>query len=108
MEYTNLILFALGIFGILIHNLMKIDGVNRRQNGNFNFWPFIRLEWPSIFLSICVVVVAMIAKQEVKQLDKVGGYLGLAFVAIGYMAQSIVYHFLGRAEKKLKADEGSN
>lgn len=103
MEYTNPILFVLGLFGILIHNLMKIEGINRRENGNFKFWPFIRLEWPSMAVSLCVILVCILAKTEIKKLEQVGAYLGLAFVAIGYMAQSIIYHFVGKAEKKLNA-----
>ena len=27
MNYTNLVLFALGLFGILIHNLIKVDTI---------------------------------------------------------------------------------
>ena len=104
MEYTTLILFSLCLLGILIHTLMKINGINKRTNGNFKFGAFIRMEWPSLFISVCVGVVALIARQEVVQLKQVGNYLGLAFVAIGYMSQSIVYHFAGKAEKLLKDD----
>lgn len=101
MEYTTLMLMALGLFGIIIHNLVKINEINRRNNGDFKFGPFIKLEWPSIAISVCVVIVCLIARTEIASLKQVGGYLGLAFVAIGYMAQSIVYSFLGKAEKKL-------
>lgn len=106
MTYTNYVLLGLGLFGILIHNLIKIDSINRTTAGNFKFKQFMRLEWPSIFISVCVVIVCLIAKHEVKRLEAVGEWLGLSFVAIGYMAQSIVYKFLGKAEKKLKEDEG--
>lgn len=102
MTYTNYILLALGLFGILIHNLIKIEGLNRATEGEINFKKFFRLEWPSIAISVCVVVVCLIAKHEVKQLEAVGEWLGLSFVAIGYMAQSIVYKFLAKTEKKLK------
>jgi len=99
MEYTNLILFGLGVFGIMIHNLIKVDSINRQTAGEFKLWPFIKLEWPSIAISFCVVIVALIAKNEIKQLDAVGGWLGLSFVTIGYMAQSIVYKVMGKAQK---------
>lgn len=101
MEYTNLFLFLLGFFGILIHNLRKVNQVNRRENGNFKLLPFLRLEWPSIALSLCVVIVCLIAKQEIKQLEAASNYLGLFFVFTGYAAQSLVYSVLGKAEKKL-------
>jgi hypothetical protein len=102
MEYTNLILFALGVFGIIIHNLMKIDSVNKQTNGGFKFWPFIKLEWSSIVLSLCVVIVAVMIKTEVKELEVAGKWLGLSFVTLGYMAQSIVYKFGSKAEKKIQ------
>ena len=101
MDYTNIILFLLGFFGILIHNLVKVNEINRKNNGNFKFGPFIRLEWPSISLSLCVVIVVLIAKHEVKQLEQVKAWLGLFFVFTGYAAQSLVYAVLGKAEKKL-------
>lgn len=106
MQYTTWTLLALGLFGILIHMLMKIHTVNKRVKGDFRFNDFIRLEWPSIAISVCVVIVCLIAKVEVKQFDYIGNYIGLGFVAIGYMAQSIVYYFAGKAEKILdKKDE---
>lgn len=104
MNYTNLVLFALGLFGILIHNLIKVDTLNRQSEGHFDFKKFISLEWPSIAISFSVVGVCLIAKHEVKQLEEVGKWLGLAFVTIGYTAQSIVYKYLGTAEKKIKGD----
>ena len=99
MEYTNFILLILGFFGIFIHNLIKIDGINRQTNGNFAFKTFFKIEWTSLLISVCVVVVCLIAKNEIKQLNGVSNWLGLSFVAIGYMAQSIVYSFMGKAQK---------
>lgn len=104
MNYTNLILLGLGVFGILIHNLIKVDTINRQSDGNFDFKKFIKVEWPSILISLSVVCVCLIAKHEVQQLEEVGKWLGLAFVTIGYTAQSIVYRYLGTAEKKIKGD----
>jgi hypothetical protein len=101
MNYTNYILFALGLLGIVIHNLLKMDALNRKQNGEFNFWQYVKLEKFSVLLSICTIGVALLVKHEVKQLEMVGNWLGLAFVAVGYMAQSIIIHFSGRAEKYL-------
>lgn len=108
MEYTNLILFLCGVLGIIIHNLIKIGEINKRENGNFKFKPFIRLEWPSIALSLFVVIVCLIAKQEIKKLEQVGEWLALFFVFTGYAGQSLVYKFFGRAEKKLIAEREGN
>lgn len=101
MSYQIFTLLACGIFGILVHNLMKIEAINRKENGNFKLGPFFKLEWPSIAISLCVCIVALIARTEIRQLRELGNYLMLGFFAIGYMAQSIVYHFMGKAEKKL-------
>ena len=101
MEHTNPILFCLGMLGILIHNLVKIDKINRKQDGYFRLLPFVRLEWPSISMSLCVLMVCVIAKMEIQQLEYAGKWLGLSFVTIGYMAQSLIYGWMGRAEKKL-------
>jgi hypothetical protein len=60
---------------------------------------YLKLERFSIAVSICFGIVCVIASQEIKQLEQVGKWLGLAFVAIGYMAQSIIIKFGGKAEK---------
>ncbi len=99
MEYTKIVLFLLGLLGIVLHNLIKLDGINRQSEGNINLWKYWRMERFSIIISVIVVVVCLIARQEVKQLQQVGNLLGLAFVAIGYMAQSIVVSFMGKAQK---------
>jgi hypothetical protein len=99
MEYNNYLLAALGILGILMHNLVKMNELNRKPDCNFNLRTYLRLEIFSVLLSVCVITVALIAKTEIKQLDQVGKWLGLSFVAIGYMSQSIVIAFMGKAQK---------
>jgi len=107
MTYTLYILFALGLLGILLHNLIKMDSLNRKSKGNLNLRQYLALEWISILISVVVVVVALIAQTEIKQISVVGNYSGLAFVAIGYMAQSIVVSYMGKAEKFLQSDENT-
>lgn len=104
MQYTNFLLLALGLFGIIIHNLIKIETINRNSNGNFKFLPFIKLEWPSIAISVSVVIVAIIVKSEIQKLEAVSNWLGVGFVAIGYMAQSIVYALMGKAQKIIDSE----
>lgn len=99
MNYTTVTLAVLGLFGIVIHNLVKLNSLNRENKGEINIFKYWKLERFSIILSVCVVAVCLIARQEVKQLESVGKWLGLAFVAIGYMAQSIVVSFSGKAQK---------
>ena len=99
MTYTLYILFALGLLGILLHNLIKMDSLNRKSKGNLNLRQYLALEWISILISVVVVVVALIAQTEIKQLSVVDNCL--AFVSIGYMAQSIIVTYMGRAESFL-------
>lgn len=105
MNYTPFILFFLGLLGILLHNLIKIDSLNRAAKGDLNFKQYIKLEWPTIIISVIVVGIALIAQREINQLAIVGKYLGLAFVAIGYMAQSILVSYMGRAENFLNQNK---
>ena len=99
MIYTNLILFACGLGGILIHNLMKMDEINRKCEGEFKFGPYLKVERFSILISFFLVLLCLVVKTEIKALEVVGKWLGLSFVTIGYMAQSIVIKYAGKAEK---------
>lgn len=103
MDYTIVTLSALGLFGTLIHNLIKLNTLNREQKGEINIFKYWKIERFSIILSVCVVAVCLIVRGEVKQLESIGKWLGLAFVAIGYMAQSIVVSFSGRAQRFIES-----
>ena len=95
--YNDLILFAFGLGGILIHNLTKINELLR--NNKFNPTQYFSLEWASISISIILVILAIFGKHEVSQLEQASNWLGLAFTAIGYMGQSIFVKLMGRANK---------
>lgn len=98
-------LFGLQLLGMLIHNLVKIREINAKTNGDFKAGLFFKMEWPSILISICIAIVAIIAKVEIKELDFAGGYLGLGFVFIGYGGQSLLFKYFGRIEKKLNEEK---
>lgn len=106
MNYTPLFLFALGLLGILMHNLIKMDELNRKNNGEFNFSKYLKVERFSIAVSAILVIVCVMVSREIKQFEQIGNWLGLGFVAIGYMAQSIIVKFSGKAEKYI--NEKSN
>lgn len=108
MEYTNIVLFAAGLLGVLTHTLMKIDKLNRKSNGGFKFNHFIRVEWASLSLSVIVVIVALIARMEVAQLKAIGNWLALGFFAIGLSAQSVAYFIKGRSEKVLDNEKNNS
>ena len=87
------------MLGVLIHNFVKLDGINRKADGKVNLLKYLSIERFSILISICVIVVLLLVKEEIKQLENAGNLLGLGFVTAGYMAQSIVVSFMGKAQK---------
>lgn len=100
MEYSNFLLFTLGLLGVILHNLVNINTINKDPSkGNFSFSSYLKVEWASILISVIVVVIAVIAKTEVKQLQAAGNWVGLGFVAIGFMAQALLVSFMGKAQK---------
>jgi hypothetical protein len=99
--YTPILLAALGMIGILLHNLVKLDSLNRAANGKVNFWAYIAVERFSIIISILVVIGATITSQEVQELARAGKWLGVGFIAIGYLAQSILVKLMGTAQRYL-------
>jgi len=106
MNYTNLTLIGLGILGVLLHNLIEMNKINRAYAGNINLGQYLKLERFSIIISIIVVCVAVIIKSEIQQLEQVGKWLGVAFIAIGYMGQSLLVFTMGKASKVI--NNGNN
>lgn len=105
MDYTNLVLFALGLLGVLAHSFVELNKLNKASGGNAKIHEYLKMEKFSIIVSLIVVAVCLIAKKEVKQLEYVSDYLGLAFVAIGYMGQSLLVWGMGKASKQIGKDE---
>jgi hypothetical protein len=105
MQYTNIILFALAIFGVFLHNLVKLNNINKRNSGNINLGQYIKIERFAIMISVCVALIAVMVKSEVKQLEVAGKWLGISFLAIGYMAQSILATVMGKAEKFIQSQD---
>lgn len=108
MNYTNLTLFGLGLLGILLHNLVELNKLNKKSNGGLKLKQYFKLEVFSIAISIVVIIVAMIIKAEIKQLEAVGKWLGLAFMAIGYMGQSLLVFVMGKANKVIDKQDENN
>ena len=105
MNYTTTFLFALGILGILLHNLVELNKLNKASKGTLNIRQYLKLEAFSIAISVIVIIVALIVREEVKQLDIVGKWLGLAFMAIGYMGQSLLVFVMRKANKVIDKEE---
>ena len=104
MEQTIYALLT-GILGIMVHTLMKINNINRRTKGKVNLKEFFAVEWPSIWISVSIVVVALIAREEIQKLKIVGNYLLFGFFCIGLSAQSIAYYLSNRLERRLAKKE---
>ncbi len=105
MNYTPIALGVLGMLGVLLHNLVQMNKINKSNNGNINLIQYFKVEVFSILISVIVVFVCVMAEQEIKELEVVGKWLGLGFVAIGYMGQSLLVAWMGKAEKTMNIDE---
>lgn len=99
MQYNDFILFGFGLGGVLIHNLTKINELNKA--GKFSASTYFGLEWASISISLIIVILCIAGKHEVAQLEQAGNWLGLAFTTIGYMGQSLFVKLMGKASKAL-------
>ncbi len=100
MKKTNITLFGLGVLGILLHNLVELNKINKDPNkSNFTLKSYFKTEIYSIAISLIVCFVALLVKSEIQQLEQVGKWLGLAFMAIGYMGQSLLIFVMGKANK---------
>lgn len=104
MNYSNLLLLGMGFAGILIHNLIKINDINK-SGSTFNLATYWTKEWAAILINVIIVCVALGAKHEIKELEIAGNYLAFGFLCIGYMGQSILVKFMGTASKKIGIDE---
>lgn len=97
--YNFLTLFALGIAGTLLHCLVEMNKLNKQPEHNFTVIKYLKAEIFAILISIIVVGVSVVVSQEIKQLEAVGKWLGLGFISIGYMGQSLLIKVIGKAEK---------
>lgn len=98
MNYTHIALLCLSFLGIILHILVELNKLNKQSKGSFTLKKYFEVEIYSILISIIVSIVCVYVSQEIKQLEQVGRWLGLAFVAIGYMGQSLLIAFMGKAQ----------
>lgn len=105
MNYTELTLFLLGIVGILLHNLVELNKLNRACAGKIKIREYLRLERFSILISVIMVAGCLLIKHEIAQLEAAGKWIGLAFISIGYMGQSLLIFVMGKASKAIDKPE---
>lgn len=106
--YTQLTLFALGLLGVILHNLIQLDKLNKASNGTYNIIQYLRLELYSILISMLVVLSCVLISQEIQQLEQAGKWLGAGFIAIGYLGQSLLVWWIGKAEKIISSKDKSD
>jgi len=104
MNYTPYMLFLFGALGVVLHNLVKLNDIKKSNpEGEVNYNKYFKMEWISILISVIVVALCVWTSREIEKLKLVEDYLGLGFIAIGYMAQSLLIKFMGKAEKTLNS-----
>lgn len=99
MTYTNAILFLLGVFGILTHCLVDINKINHQPTSNTTVGKYFKVEWAAILLSFIVVIVGVIVKQEIVELENAGKWIGIGVFGLGFAANSIITGFSNKAER---------
>lgn len=105
MNYTNLTLFLLGLLGIILHNLVELNKLNRSGKGRIVLKAYLKMEVYSIAISVVLIIVALFVKHEITQLEAAGKWLGLAFMTIGYMGQSLLIFLMGKANRVIDKDQ---
>lgn len=105
MNYNDIYLIALGMLGVLLHNLVELNKLNKASVGNLSISKYLRLERFSIAISVIVVIVCVMIKHEITQLEAAGKWIGLAFISIGYMGQSLLIFVMGKASKAIDKPE---
>ena len=111
MNYNQLTLIGLGLFGVLMHCLVELHKQNKNTQGKAKLMDYLKLEVYSILISICMAVASSFVGNEIKLLlEKIGyGWLiGLPFIAIGYMGQSLLIAVMGKASKAAGVESENN
>jgi len=102
MNYTPFILFGLGFSGVLFHNLIKLNSINRKNKGIVNFSEYFALERFTIIISILFVGFLVVIKSELAGVETINKWIGTAFGLAGYLAQSLIVSFTISTEKFIK------
>lgn len=106
INYSNLSLFGLGVLGILLHAMFNINKLKKTKlpDGkmyDFKISEYFGLEWASMATSFILLIICMMVKSEIKQLEAAGNWLGVGFASIGFMSQSILAGVLTKVQNKL-------
>jgi len=100
-----LILAGLGLLGILFHNLIQLNKINKETDGNANIANYWKLEKYSILISVLMILGGVFCVEELNQLENFKEWKGFGFIAIGYMGQSLLVWVMGKAGNKVGKED---
>lgn len=107
MEKIHIICFIAGLFGVIIHVLVKLNSLKTKAKvGNvpFKIGDFFRDDSIALILSLVVVIASVFAlgDQGVQNYDHwYSNWPRLIFIAIGYSANDIATRFFGATSAKI-------
>ena len=104
MKHEDIVLLGLGFAGVLLHCLSKIAQLKKRGR-KFDSIEYFSREWPTVMISLVMVIIAIYCKGEIKALELAGDYLGFGFVAIGFMGQSLLATFASKVQSRIGIKE---
>ena len=87
---NEMIVGLLGMIGIMCHNLMKMDSLNRKDGAEFTVWKYLLKERFSILLSIFAVTGYVLAHKELVQIEQINSKQLISAFVFGLGAQSII------------------
>lgn len=108
MDTQVVYLFVSALIGVLLHNLVNLNNINRRNKGTVNWGEYYALERFSILISVIVVGACSFLLNEdihnylASNSSNLAKYVRTGFIILGYFAQSILVSVMGKAEKYVK------
>ncbi len=107
MSTTIILLFVIGLLGVFAQALKKMNELNKRNNGNFSFREYIKIERFSLGVSFIAIVAFTIIIYMVPELSKAGYWLICGQFAMGWFGQSGLEFVMGQAKKKIGLKAGA-
>jgi hypothetical protein len=105
---TAILLYVMGLLGVLAQALKKMSELNRRYNGEFKFGKYLRIERFSLLLSWVFVSACWLFVYLVPDMQRAGAMLvGGQFFA-GWFGQSGLEFLMGQAARKIAARTGAS
>lgn len=102
-----MLLATMGFLGVLAQAFKKMNELNRRNNGDFSFNQYLKIERFSLGMSLIVVVASVLFIYMVPELQKAGKWLVGGQFSIGWFGQSGLEFLMGQAKKHIGVKTGS-